>query len=174
MMRRMAMLFAIIAGLVSVPATPVQASTMHVTVTATCGCKYTVSVSGHTTPGAPVTVTYSFTVTSHGVKYQVNDQVSTGADDDGHFSETIAGIDLPGSCDDTVEFSSGSASLSLGEGSEPGFAIELPTKMFCLSEPPPGKTFDIGLSSMPKASVDRQLESLDPAVLKLRPRLSAP
>jgi hypothetical protein len=100
-------------------------------------------------PGGIVTVTYSFTVTSHGVEYPLTDTVSTIADANGNFSETVPGIDLPGSCDDTVEFSAGSASLSLGEGSESGFTIDLPTTMFCLSEPPPpGKTFDIGPSSM--------------------------
>ena len=149
MMRRVAMLFAMVAGLISVPATPVQTSTMTVTVTATCACQYTVSVSGQTEPGGIVTVTYSFTVTSHGVEYPVTDQVSTVADANGHFSETIPGLVLPGSCDDTVEFSGGSASLSLGEGSETGFAIDLPTTMFCLSEPPPpGKMLQIGPSSM--------------------------
>jgi hypothetical protein len=149
MFRRIAMLVALTAGLVFLSETPALASTMNVTVTATCMCKYTVAVSGHTTPNALVTVTYSFTVTSHGVDYIVNDQVFTTADADGNFSETIPGIGLPGSCDDTVEFSGGSASLTLGEDAEKGFAIGLPSTLFCLTEPPPpGKTLDIGPSSM--------------------------
>ena len=150
MLRRIALTLVFVIGLIGVRATPALADTVNVTVTATCACEYTVAVTGQTQPNAFLTVQYMFTVTSHGIDYIVNGHVTAVADDNGNVNETIPGFALPGSCDDTVAFSAGVASVMIGEGTVFDAVINLPsTPLFCGgTPPPPGKTFDIGPSSM--------------------------
>ena len=150
MFRRIALILAFIVGVIAARPTPALASTVNVTVTATCACQYTVAVSGQTQPNAILTIQYMFTVTSHGVDYIVNGNLVAIADPSGNVNETIPGLTLPGSCDDTVDFSAGAASAMIGEGSIVDAAINLPsTPLFCGgTPPPPGKTLDIGPSSM--------------------------
>jgi hypothetical protein len=53
---------------------------------------------------------------------------------------------LPGACDDIVEFTNGWATMST---TEEGFLANLPSTLSCYATPPPpGKTLEIGPSSM--------------------------
>jgi hypothetical protein len=133
-------------------AAPARAHTMTVNITATCACEYSVDISGNTGEGAgSLTVYYSFNVTIDGVTFPVSKSVNITADSSGDFAASVTGIPLPSTCGHTLEFGFGSASLSFNNGSiESGFTINLPTTLFCdhPPPPPPGKTFDIGPSSM--------------------------
>jgi hypothetical protein len=106
-------------------------------------------VSGNSDAHTTVTVDYSFIVSKNGIDYPVSGQLRPTTDDDGNFSETVTPLPLPGGCDDTMSFSSGSANLTFNGITETGFPVELPSTLFCSNTPPPpGKTFDIGPSSM--------------------------
>jgi hypothetical protein len=49
----------------------VAQQTLNLTITADCGCQYSVTATGNAIPNTSITVGYSFTVTSHGVDYPV-------------------------------------------------------------------------------------------------------
>ena len=153
MVRKLLFLPAIAIGLLAMSATTATAHELTVKITATCGCKYTVELSGQTDAGAVATVDYSFTVTSHGIDYQVSGKITPTVNADGSFSATVPDNQLPVTCDDTIQFSGGGATLTFTVNNttetEGGFPIELPSTLFCsTTPPPPGKTFDIGPSSM--------------------------
>jgi len=135
--------------LLMVAALPAAANTLNVKITATCGCDYTVEVSGTNTPGnVPLTIHYSFKVLSQGVTYTVSGDVNTNSDANGNFHAIVPGIPLPNGCQDQVSFFDGSSSLSTGEVplvSSGG--IELPEILSC-TETHPGKSLEIGPSSM--------------------------
>jgi hypothetical protein len=149
MVRRILAISGMVVGLLAISATATMAHTLNVTVTATCACDYTVSATGNTDANAIVLVNYSFTVTSNGIDYPVSGQIHTTADANGNFSETIPGLTLPGSCNDTVSFSAGSAILTFNGSTESGFNVYLPSTLDCsTTPPPPGKPLEIGPSSM--------------------------
>ena len=135
--------------LLAVSVIPAHAHELTVTVTATCACEYTVTASGNTDANASVRVDFSFTVTSNGVDFLVSNHVDTNSDANGNFDVTVPGFTLPGDCKDTVSFSGGSANLTFNGTTETGFSVTLPSPLFCgTTPPPPGKTFNIGPSSM--------------------------
>jgi len=150
MVRRLALVSGLAIGLLAVSATTTMAHTLNVTISATCNCDYTVTATGNTDANASVTVDYSFTVRAHGIDSVVSGQILTNADANGDFNAEIAHISLQGvSCDDTVEFFPGDAKLTFNGTEETGFTVDVPTTLFCsTTPPPPGKTFDIGPSSM--------------------------
>ena len=135
--------------------------TLHVTITATCACAYTVFYSGNTDPNAVVAIDISFNVIQNGVTYPVSKHIDTNADANGNFSDTIGGNPLPGGCVGVVEFSGvsgGEASFTFTTATATTKATipaNLPSSLFC-NTPPPGKTFDIGPSSMEGHLVIRQ------------------
>ena len=133
-------------GLFALSATPAMAQqSVNLTITAECSpCQYSVTATGTAIPNYSVTVGYSFTVTSNGVDYPVTFQFDTTTDANGDFSESISGFPLPGDCDAGIEFTNGWATLNT---SESGFLATLPSSLSC-SSPPPGKTLEIGPSSM--------------------------
>jgi hypothetical protein len=142
-----------VVSLVVLCALPAQASVVTVDITAACGCKYAVHIAGNTEKGpGPVKVFYSFQITVDETPYTVQGDVDVTADSHGAFDVTLTDLPLPLSCDDVVVyFSNGFASISFNGGAiEGGFTINLPdTPFFCDDEEPtPGKTFDIGPSSM--------------------------
>ena len=147
---RSALITVIAAGLLAIAATPTMAHGLDVQVTATCGCDYTITVTGRTDPNASAVVDYSFTVTSHGIDYPVSGKIYATADNDGVFVVTVPGNPLPTSCDDVVTFSQGNANLTFNGTTEFGFAINLPLPLSCTGElpPPGGKMLEIGPSSM--------------------------
>jgi len=150
MFRRIAVVSGIAVGLLAMSATSSMAHTLNVTVTATCACEYTVTATGNSDANTSVTVNYGFTVISNGITYPVNGHFQTSTDANGDFSETIAGLPLPGSCADIVSLWGTGASLTFNGITEYGFAV-VPSSpiLFCsTTPPPPGKTFDIGPSSM--------------------------
>jgi hypothetical protein len=118
----------------------------NVEVDATCDCNYSITAWGWADANASITVNYSFTVTSGGVDYQVKGQLLTNADQFGSFKVTVSGLALPGGCKGDSTFSNGFASLteSTGPDEVSGIQFGLPE----CNQPPPGKTFDIGPSSM--------------------------
>jgi hypothetical protein len=137
-------------ALVVLSAASARAHTMTVNITTTCACDYTVDISGNTLEGpGDLTVYYSFKVTSNGVTFTVSNHIDLTADASGAFSATLS-FPLPGACGDLINLSEGSAGLSFKGGPiEPGFTINLPNTLYCNQPPPPpGKTFDIGPSSM--------------------------
>ena len=149
MIRRTVRMLVAAIGLLAVSVAPAAAHSLVVHISATCGCQYNVIASGNTVANAAVRVDFSFTVTSNGVDYLVSNHVDTNSDANGDFAVTVPGFAMPGTCNDTVSFSVGSASLTFNGTTETNFAVELPTTLFCTPPPPPpGKTFDIGPSSM--------------------------
>ena len=149
MFRRIAAVSAIAVGLLAISATSTMAHTLNVTVRATCGCTYDITVSGTTDIRASVTVAYSFDVTENSIVYHVSGTVNTNADDNGNFSETVPGIQLPNGCKDTVSFSNGSATLTFNGTTENPVGVTLPDTLYCsTTPPPPGKPLEIGPSSM--------------------------
>ena len=149
MLQRIVALAGVALSLLTVAVMPARAHTLDVTVTATCGCTYTISVSGQTDANAVVRVDYTFDVTEQGSVYHVAGKVDTNADASGNFSETIQGIQLPNACKDTVSFSAGTATLTFNGTVESGFGVTLPDTLFCsTTPPPPGKSLEIGPSSM--------------------------
>src|SRR6266853_6613 len=123
---------------------------LNVTITATCACEYTVSASGSTDANAVVGIDIGFNVIQNGVTYVVSKHIDTNADANGNFSVTIAGNPLPGGCVGVVEFSGfsgGEASFTFNGATRASIPANLPSTLFC-NTPPPGKTFDIGPSSM--------------------------
>ena len=147
MLRRILAVSGVAVGLLAILATSAMAHDLTVTVTATCECKYTVRAMGNTDPNATVRVDFSFTETSNGVDFPVSGHVDTHADVNGHFDETVDGFTLPGACTNAiVSFSGGSANLTFGSTTETGFPVDLPSTLSCGT--PPGKTFNIGPSSM--------------------------
>jgi hypothetical protein len=147
MFQRMALAAAMTIGLFAICATPAMAQqSLNLTITAGCSpCQYSVTATGNAIPNFSVTVGYSFTVTSHGIDYPVSFQFDTTTDANGDFSESISGFPLPGDCNDGIEFSNGWATLNT---SESGFLANLPSVLLCSTPPPPGKTLEIGPSSM--------------------------
>ena len=149
MFRRIAVASAIAVGLLAISATSTMAHTLNVTVSATCGCTYDITVSGVTDNNAsPVIVTYSFDVTEHNQTNTVGGTVMTNADASGHFSATIHDIQLTNNnCTDTVSFTNGSATLNTDTSTIATFT--LPETLYCsTTPPPPGKPLEIGPSSM--------------------------
>jgi len=146
MFQRIAVALGTAIGLLAISATPTMAQTLNLTITADCSCHYNVTATGSTIPNTSVTVGYSFTVTSHGIDYQVTGQFQTTTDANGDFNDTISGLTLPGNCDETVEFTNGNSTMNT---TEVGFFASLPSALSCSSTPPPpGKTLAIGPSSM--------------------------
>jgi hypothetical protein len=134
-------------------AAPARAHTATVNIWATCACDYTVDISGNTGEGpGNVTLTYSFKVTSNGTTFTETKTFTMTADDAGNFSLRLGGIKLPGACGDTTDFSNGNVFLVFNNGGPEtaGLTLNLPPTLFCGQPPPPppGKTFDIGPSSM--------------------------
>jgi len=149
MFRRPAVILGIAIGLFAFSATSVMAHTLNLKVTATCACDYAVTATGNSDANTSVTVAYTFTVTSNGINYPVSGHFDTTTDANGDFSETITGLSLPGTCDDTVDFSGGSATLTFNGETDSGFGVDLPSTLFCsTTPPPPGKSLAIGPSSM--------------------------
>src|SRR6185295_17502638 len=149
MFRRIAVVLGIAVGLLAISATSTMAHTLNLKVTATCACDYAVTATGNSDANTSVTVAYTFTVTSNGVNYPVSGHFDTTTDANGDFSETITGLSLPGTCDDTVYFSGGSATLTFNGETDSGFSVDLPSTLFCsTTPPPPGKALAIGPSSM--------------------------
>jgi hypothetical protein len=133
---------------------------LNVTITATCACEYTVSASGHADANAVVGIDISFNVIQNGVTYFVSKHIDTNADANGNFSVTIPGNPLPGGCVGVVEFSGfsgGEASFTFNGTTRIGIPANLPSTLFC-NTPPPGKTFDIGPSSMEGHLLIRQAD----------------
>jgi len=135
-------------------AAPARAHTLNVTVTATCACEYSVTASGTTDANVAVGIDLGFNVITNGVLQVVSKHIDTNSDGQGNFSVTVDHNPLPGGCVGTVEFSGffgGEASLTFGNPpntvTEIGFPATLPSTLNC-NTPPPGKTFDIGPSSM--------------------------
>lgn len=120
---------------------------LSVTITATCGCEYTVTASGSAAANAVVGIDISFNVVHNGTTYPVTKHIDTNTDANGNFSVSIPGNPLPADCVGTTTFSGGSASLTLNGTTETGFGVTVPANLIC-NAPPPGKTFDIGPSSM--------------------------
>jgi hypothetical protein len=148
MFRRFAVVAGIVAGLSAISATSTMAHSLNANVSADCDCTYTISVDGYTDSLAAVTVDYAFTVTSDGIDYPVSGQIHTTALFSGYYNDTFSGLTLPGSCDDTVQFSAGTANLTFNGFTETGYNVGLPSTLYCSSGNQPGKTFDIGPSSM--------------------------
>jgi hypothetical protein len=132
-------------------AAPARAHTLNVTVTATCACDYTVHASGNTDANAVVGIDVGFNVIVNGVTYENKAHIDTNADAMGNFDITVAGFTLNGGgCTGTLQFVGffgGEASLTFNGNVETGFHATLPSTLNC-NTPPPGKTFDIGPSSM--------------------------
>jgi hypothetical protein len=150
MIRRLLVTSVAAAGLLAITAVPAAAHTLNVTVTATCACEYTVTASGNTDANAVVGIDVGFQVVQNGIIYEVSKHIDTNADANGNFNVTVAGNQLPGGCAGVVEFQGffgGEASLTFNGTTEIGFHANLPSTLFC-NTPPPGKTFDIGPSSM--------------------------
>jgi len=151
MFQRMVSVLGIAIGLLAISATSTMAHTLNVTVTATCACEYSVTATGNTDANAVVGIDLSFNVIQNGVTYLVTKHIDTNADASGNFNVTVPGNTLPGGCAGTVEFSGfsgGEASLTFNGTTETGFSATLPSSLFCSETVPPGKTFDIGPSSM--------------------------
>lgn len=147
MLRRLLTASVVATGLLAITAIPAAAHTLNVTITATCGCQYTVTASGNTDANASVVIAIEFFVIENGITYDVNKRIDTNADSNGNFSVSLPGNPLPGGCGDVVEFSGGGANLFFNGNGPEFFPVNLPSNLFC-STPPPGKTFDIGPSSM--------------------------
>ncbi len=149
MFRKTAVILGIAVGLLAISATPTLAHELKLTVIANCACQYGLVATGNSDANTSVTITYNFTVTSHGIDYPVSGNFSTTTDANGNFGLVIPGLSLPGTCDDTVYFSAGSASLTFNGTTESGFSVDLPATLFCATTPPPpGKSLAIGPSSM--------------------------
>ena len=103
-------------GLLAISATPTMAHTLNLKVTATCACEYTVTATGNSDASTSVTIAYSFTVTSNGINYPVSKSFQASTDDHGDFSVELSDLPLPGTFDDTVDFSLGSATLTFPSG----------------------------------------------------------
>ena len=139
---------AVVLGFLLFVVSPAAAHTLNIAITADCGCTYTVTLSGTTDANAVVTVDYAFDVTENEVVYHVTGKVNTNADANGNFSETIAGNQLPNGCKDVVSFGNGTATLTFNGNTEGPFDVNTPGPLFCGGNPPPGKSLEIGPSSM--------------------------
>ena len=142
---------AVMLALVLLVASPAAAHELTVAITADCGCTYAVTVTGNTAANAQVTVNYSFDVTEGGITYHVASKVETNADANGNFAATVDSIPLPNACKGLVQFpNTGKATLIFnGITSElVDRPINTPGDLFCGGNPPPGKSLEIGPSSM--------------------------
>jgi hypothetical protein len=125
-----------------------------VTVQADCGCVYSVTMMGNTTPNASVTVGYSFDATVDGVTTPGagSGTFTTNSDASGNFSLTVPGNVLHVACSGKlVTFGNITGTLSVngsGMGTFPQGAPTPPVMDCTNPPPPPGKPLEIGPSSM--------------------------
>jgi len=137
-------------GLVLLCALPAAANTLRLSVTASCGCEYSVTVSGFGVPNSSVTITYSFNEIVNGISYPVSGQIVTNTDAAGNYGPlTVSGKVLPGGCAGSVVEFSPIEAVAVSGADRDEFNFPGPVTMDCTTPPPPpGKPFDIGPSSM--------------------------
>ena len=101
-----------------------------VEVDATCACDFQITAWGWGAPNAPVTVNYSFTATVNSVDYPVTGVLTTTSDANGYFWVQSNGNPLPGGCQNSVSFSNGNATRTVGTKTD---SVDID-----LQAPPPG------------------------------------
>jgi hypothetical protein len=126
-------------GLLAVSAIPVPAHTLNISGSSTCSpCQYTITVSGTSTPGASITVTYTafFTAQSTGVTTSVTHNISATVGADGTYSKTVANNPSPVNCGADTYTISAQGTLFVN-GAEDTTASFGPATLTCSTQPPP-------------------------------------
>ncbi len=137
-------------GLVVLCAVPAKAHTLKVTVTPTCvPCVYSLDVSGNSDVSTSVQMVLNLDITitsgpNAGTVVHDTKTISFTTDSSGNFGGSIPGFTNPAGCDETFTVS-GTATLIFAGGSE---TFDVTTSVLSCGPPPPGKTFNIGPSSM--------------------------